>query len=129
VETIVSIRGIIRIAERLGVMESLKGDSSEALHPEKIYNRAAQGDRDALGVFREFGRLLGAALVTYANTFSPDLVVIGGGLSAGGEFFLKTAESYLNEHWFERSYKRIPVFTSAFGIHGGIVGAAALVLV
>jgi glucokinase len=129
VETMVSIRGIIRIAERLGVLESLRGDRSETLHPEDVYTMAAQGDRTALDVFVEFGRLLGAALVSYANTFSPDLIVIGGGLSAGAEFFLETAESYLNEHWFERSYRRIPLFTSAFGVHTGIVGAASLVFV
>lgn len=129
VETIVSIRGIARIAERIGVLESLKERGSETFHPEEIYNRAARGDRNALRLFREFGRLLGASLVTFSNTFSPDLIVIGGGLSGGGEFFIKVAENYLNEHWFERSYKRIPVIKSAFGIHAGIVGAAALVLV
>jgi glucokinase len=129
VETVVSIRGIIRIAERLGVLEHLKVGSSESFHPGEIYNLAVKGDRNTHRVFREFERLLGASLVTFANTFSPDLIVIGGGLSGGAEFFLETAENYLNEHWFERSYKRIPVVTSSFGPHAGIVGAAALVLV
>lgn len=129
VETVVSIRGIVRIAERLGVLESLKVGSAESLPPDEIYNLALEGDRNTRRVFREFGRLLGASLVTFANTFSPELIVIGGGLSGGAEFFLETAENYLNEHWFERSYHRIPVITSAFGPHAGIVGAAALVFV
>jgi len=128
VETIVSIRGITRIAERLGVVEALKTAGSDRPSPEEIYQRAAEGNKHALQVFGEFGRLLGASLVTFSNTFSPDLIVIGGGLSEGGEFFLETAEHYLNDHWFERSYKRIPVVRSAFGAHAGIVGAAALVL-
>jgi glucokinase len=129
VETVVSIRGMVRIAKRLGVLERLKVGSSETLHPEELHNKAVKGDMNALFVFREFGRLLGASLVTFANTFSPDLIVIGGGLSGGAEFFLETAKNYLNEHWFERSNKQIPVTTSVFGVHAGIVGAAALVFV
>jgi glucokinase len=129
VETVVSIRGIPRIAERLGVLDALRKEGSDSLQPEEIYHLAAQGNENAVRVFTEFGRLLGASLVTFANTFSPDLIVVGGGLAGGAEFFLETAEQYLNEHWFERSYKRIPLVRSAFGAHAGIVGAAALVLV
>ena len=129
VETIVSIRGMVRIADRLGVLERLKMESADTFLPEELYNLALKDNKNALSVFREFGRLLGVSLVTYANTFSPDIIVIGGGLSGGAKFFLETAEHHLNKHWFERNYKRITVTTSAFGVHAGIVGAAALVFV
>lgn len=120
VETLVSRRGVALIARRLG--------ADGAPDPRGLYLAAEAGDRDARRVFDEFADLLGAALVTYANTFSPDLVVVGGGLAGAADLFLSRAEFYLNSHWFERSSKRIPVRRSGFGEHAGVIGAASLVL-
>ena len=129
VETIVSKDGIGRIAERLGLASSiLKADETGLLSPGDIYEEALKGNEAALQVFKEFGRYLGAALVTYANTFSPDIIVVGGGLAGASEFFLKTADEFLNKHWFERKAKRIPVKKTRFGAHAGIIGAASLVI-
>lgn len=120
VETLVSKRGIGLIARRLG--------ADDGPDPQELYRAAKAGSREALRVFQEFASLLGAALVTYANTFSPDLVVVGGGLAGAAELFLEKAESHLNRHWFERKSKRIPVRRSRFGEHAGVIGAASLVL-
>jgi glucokinase len=122
VETIVSKDGIGRIAHRLGV-----ADRFDTLHPEGLYKMATAGDSVSARVFREFGKYLGASFVTFANTFSPDLIVVGGGLVGASDLYLGIAETYLNEHWFERKTKHIPVRKTAFGYHAGIVGAASLV--
>lgn len=100
-----------------------------SLLPEQVFQIAERGDSDAVRVFHEFGRYLGASLVTYANIYSPDLIVIGGGLSGASGLFLGVAEKYLNDHWFERKTKQIPVRKTAFGVHAGIVGAASLVFI
>jgi len=138
VETIVSIRGIARIADRLGVTERImpqkaaggrkNPNGSDALIPEAVYRKALEGDENARRVYREFSRYLGAALVTYANIFSPDLIVIGGGLAGASDLYIDIAQQYLNEHWFERKTKQILVRKTSFGEHAGIVGAASLVL-
>ncbi len=47
-----------------------------------------EGDSDAVRIFQEFGKYLGASLVTYANTFSPDLIVVGGGLAGASDLCL-----------------------------------------
>jgi glucokinase len=124
VETIVSKNGIARIAERLGLDRFF-----ETLLPEQLYEAAERGNSDAVRVFHEFGRYLGVSLVAFANIFSPDLIIIGGGLSGASGFYLDIAEKYLNEHWFERETKQIPVRKTAFGEHAGIVGAASLALI
>jgi glucokinase len=120
VETLVSRRGVALIARRL--------ETGAGSDPRELYLAAKAGDRGARRVFEEFVDLLGAALVTYANTFSPDLVVVGGGLAGAADLFLSRAESYLNRRWFERKIKRIPVRRSGFGEHAGVIGAASLVL-
>ncbi len=127
-ETLLSRDGIGRIAQRLGLCASLRQNETSREFPEALYREAASGHPEARRVFVEFGRYLGAALVTFSNTFSPDIIVIGGGLSGASEFFLPTAERYLNEHWIERVTKRIPVRRTNFGAHAGVIGAASLVL-
>jgi glucokinase len=132
VETIISRKGIGRIARRLNVgsvrVKDNDGKLVCGLALDILSLAAAQGDRDAMRVFQEFGRSLGAALVIYANIFSPDLIVVGGGLSGASEFFLKEAEGYLNTHWFERNNRKIPVRKTGFGAYAGVIGAASLVM-
>jgi glucokinase len=127
-ETLLSRDGISRIASRLGLCGGISSSVPAVDFPRVLYGAALSGDGGAVQVFEEFGRRLGAALTTYANLFSPDLIVIGGGLSGAAKFFLPVAEAWLNAHWIERKSKTIPVRRTIFGADAGIVGAASLVL-
>ena len=49
---------------------------------------AVEGDCGTVRIFQEFGKYLGASLVTYANTFSPDLIVADGGLAGAPDLYL-----------------------------------------
>lgn len=134
VETLVSKRGIGLIARRLGVLQQKeKSDGGKGMtggdpSPQEMSRAAREGDLNAMRVFEQFATVLGAALVTYANTFSPDLIVVGGGLTGAADLFLQRSEYYLNHHWFERKSTYIPLRRSLFGEYAGVIGAASLVL-
>ncbi len=128
VETLVSRDGIGRIAKKLGLCEDLLAEHGPVEFPRELYLAARSGDSRAVAVFAEFGRLLGIALVSYANVFSPDRIVIGGGLSGAAEFFLPAAGRWLNAHWFDHSDKQIVLRKTAVGADAGVIGAATLVL-
>ena len=44
-----------------------------------------------LAVFERYGRWLGLGIASVVNTFEPQYVVIGGGLSRAADLFLDTA--------------------------------------
>lgn len=52
---------------------------------------AVAGDPDALAFWREYGRILGIGLTTFIYTLTPEVIVIGGGISLSAEFFLPSA--------------------------------------
>jgi glucokinase len=128
VETLVSKRGLALIANRLGIEKLADKPVSSGVEPLEVYRSARAGNGPARRVFEQFADYLGAALVTYANTFSPDLIVVGGGIAGAADLFLPKAEAWLNRHWFEKKSKAIRLVRSGFGEHAGVIGAASLVL-
>ncbi|MCK4803623.1 MAG: ROK family protein [Spirochaetes bacterium] len=132
VETYVSKDGIARIANEMGILELSAKDENglqlKGLDPNIIYYAAMAGNKSAMNIFKKFGLYLGAAAVNYANIYSPDMIIIGGGLSGASDFYLQETEEYLNNHWFERKDKKIIVRKTVFGSMAGIIGAASLIL-
>jgi glucokinase len=54
--------------------------------------RAQDGDPEAAEVLRVYGERVGVGIANLMNTFDPDEVVLGGGVSAAGDLVLRPAE-------------------------------------
>jgi len=67
------------------------------LDPAEITRRADGGDPDALGVWAEYGRLLGVGLSSLIYLFTPERVLLGGGLSAASHHFLPAVWAEVSE--------------------------------
>ena len=91
-ETVASATGVVRVARHLA--EEYEGDSSikaaidngDAVTSKDIFVAAEAGDHFADSVVEKVGFYLGQATANIANILNPDSVVIGGGVSAAGEF-------------------------------------------
>ena len=93
-----------------------------------VTEAAKAGDEVALGVIAAAGRHLGAALVSYANIFNPDVIVIGGGAAEGaGEMLLEPAREVLREQAL-RPMNETAVKLAELGGDAGMIGAAAMAL-
>ena len=86
---------------------------------------AEAGDRVAIEVLATVGRYLGAALSGLANTFDPDVIVIGGGVMAAGEHLLAPARAEVRSRALAPQ-NRVPVEAAAHGPDAGMIGAAIL---
>jgi len=73
------------------------------------------------------GEFLGFGLVTLANAFDPDLIVIGGGLSELGDALLEPARAVLKQHALPGP-ATCPVVVAQLGVDAAIIGAACLVM-
>ena len=71
------------------------------------------------------GECLGFGLAGLANALDPDLIVVGGGLSALGDALLDPARRLLRRYALPGP-ARCPVVLAALGADAAIVGAAAL---
>jgi glucokinase len=89
---------------------------------------AAGRDPLATEVVAEAGRHLGVALASLANIFDPDVIVIGGGVSAAGDLLLDPARQELSARALP-PMNRTPVKLAELGPDAGMIGAAAMALI
>lgn len=88
---------------------------------------AREGDPDATEVFATAGRWLGVAVASLTNVFDPDIVVIGGGLSAAGELLLGPARDEYQRRALPPT-RRAPLVLADLRNDAGMVGAGILAL-
>ena len=93
-----------------------------------VVTRAAQeGDRTAGAILRGVGTWLGTGLAGLVAAFDPELVVVGGGVSAAGDLLLGPAREALGRSLTGRgSRPEPPVVPARLGPSAGMIGAADL---
>ena len=87
---------------------------------------AEDGDSEALALFERLGRWLGLGIAGVVNTFEPEHVVIGGGLSRASGLFLETACREASRHALSALWERTSVRLAAGGPQAGVIGAGVL---
>ena len=89
---------------------------------------ARDGDDAARGVLAETGWWLGLGLASLSQIFSPDRIVVGGGIASAGEFLLGPARESFRTHCRPEFRDETEVIGSSFNGWDGIIGAASLFL-
>ncbi|MGY1741006.1 MULTISPECIES: ROK family protein [unclassified Blastococcus] len=114
-------------AAAAGLLERV-GGRADALTGEDVAEAAAAGDALARELIAEVGHWLGQGIADLAAVLDPDVVVIGGGVSALGEAVLGPARDRLERALPGRGFRPGPrVVAAELGAQAGLVGAADLV--
>jgi len=88
---------------------------------------AKKGDPAALELVEEFTGMAGQAIANLITLFRPEKVIIGGGLSNGGDSFIEALFEAAKKGIFGGGIMPMPSFSKALlGNDAGIVGAAML---
>ena len=122
-----------RTAERLkhhprsAILKLVGGDVSK-VEPKYISQAALKGDKLAREIFTEAGTLLGVALGSVLNTVDVRVIIIGGGISAAGDFVFTAIKKSVQSHVMKPMREDITVLPAKLGNSAGILGAAGLVL-
>ncbi|PZO94752.1 MAG: glucokinase [Streptococcus pyogenes] len=133
-ETVASATGVVKVARLLA--ESYAGssrikadiDNGEAVSSKDIFKAAEAGDRFANAVVEKVCRYLGLASANISNILNPDSVVIGGGVSAAGEFLRSRVETHFMHYSFPQVRNTTKIKIAELGNDAGIIGAASLAL-
>lgn len=92
-----------------------------------ILEAAKAGDALALRVVDIMTEALGLGLANVAAVCDPQLILIGGGVSAAGAFLTDRITAHYKQYAFPAT-KETPIRTAALGNDAGMVGAAFLLL-
>jgi glucokinase len=130
-EVYASATAIVRLTR-----ESLAQHPNSVLHSinateltsERICNAAIAGDELALDVFQRAGVYLGIAMANFVNIFNPEMIVIGGGVSAAWEVFAQHARAEVRKRAFPVPAQRCRIERAKCGDDAGLLGAAWLAL-
>ena len=123
---------LVRVArERLGreptVLEALCDGDPSGLTGPMVTEAAEQGDLVARRAFASVGDWLGVGVANLVAALDPEVVVIGGGVSAAGDRLLEPARAALARSLVGGAHREVPpLVPAALGAYAGAVGAAVL---
>ncbi|MGN0064001.1 MAG: ROK family protein [Nocardioides sp.] len=93
----------------------------------QVSEAARAGDPAALAAFEEVGSWLGRGLLGAVAVLDPEVVVIGGGVSAAGDLLLDPARAVLAAEVVGHGHRSVPrLVTASLGPSAGLVGAVLL---
>lgn len=128
-EQVASATGIVRVANRMlnnyekpSTLKNLQYISAKA-----IFDEAKAGDGLAMQITEYVSKNLAKGLACAAGIVDPECFLIGGGVSAAGDYFIDLIKKYYSEFVFHPC-RDTKIQRAELGNDAGMFGAAKLVL-
>ena len=113
--------------ERSALLEMCGGEIA-ALTAEMVANAAKQGDPLAWSVFDQAMEYLGIGIAGLVNLFSPEAVVIGGGVAQAGDIVFEKVRRIVNARSLHMNASNVLIRPASFGLKTAVMGAVSLIL-
>ncbi len=115
-------------ARRDSLIPRLMAEQGLPLTLSVVIQAADASDAEAIEALTETGSLLGLGVANLISIFNPEMIVIGGPLSAAGKYLLPAIKEAAGRTVLPEIYQQVQILLSAFGPDASVVGAAALVV-
>ncbi len=133
-EQYASATGVVHLAHDYA--DAYAGDSElkamvsngEEITSKIVFDLAKEGDYLANEVVDKVAFYLGLATANIANLLNPSAIVIGGGVSAAGDFLLTRVQKNFNDFAFKMTRHVTELKLAELGNDAGAYGAASLAL-
>jgi len=112
--------------EPTSLEQACGGDPARLVGP-MVTAAAEAGDPVARQAFAVIGDWLGVGVANLVASLDPEVVVVGGGVSAAGELLLEPARAALSRSLVGAEHRVVPPLVRArFGPEAGVIGAARM---
>lgn len=136
-ESYASGSALLRAAKALAASNDPEGQRLREIEAEagqlsglEVYKAILERDPGALRVLSELGSWLGQAIGSLVAVLDPEVVIIGGGVSAAGDLLLDPIREAYRAHLPAQGFRpELKITTAEFVNDAGVVGAADLVRV
>ena len=108
------------------ILRELYGGNFYRLTSEDIYKSALEGDGLSRAVLREAGKYLGIGITNIINIFSPQAIVLSGGLIGAWNIYVQEAIKEASQRSFKILFDKTRIIPSILKDDAGIIGAACL---
>jgi glucokinase len=103
-----------------------RAEFGPAVDSHRLVRLANEGEPKAIEILEGMGRRLGAGIGSLVNIFAPELVVIGGGFAAAGDFLLRPAAEVMRREALAPNGGRVRIVRAELGTAAGVIGAGLL---
>ena len=107
--------------------EAGRSFSGEEINGELIVRLYKEGDKLATECLDEHCDFLGHGIAGFINIFSPQRIVIGGGLSEAGDFYIQKVSERAHRYVMADCAVSTRIMAASLGNKAGSIGAASLV--
>ncbi len=114
------------LVRRYATLAAEQGVPCEAIDGELIVSRYLKGEELARSVMEEHWHILSLGIVGIIHLFSPQKVVIGGGISEAGPFYIEALQRGVERHAMGVAREGCSLVAATLGNRAGVLGAAAL---
>jgi len=104
--------------------ESISGESRTGL---QIFKLAQDGNENALAAWSLLGRAVGHSLVYVNFLLDPGIIVIGGSLASGFDFFIDSLREVVDAQLFQNQQGRLRIEPAKLGDAAPVIGSALLI--
>lgn len=109
------------------ILKNMYNGNFYKINAEDIYKAALEGDPLSRTVLREAGKSLGIGIANIINIFSPEAVILTGGLIGAWNIYVEAAIQEASKRALKELYSKVKIIPSSLGDNAGIIGAAKLV--
>lgn len=110
---------------RSSIIMEWVGEHWAAITARMISEAYDLGDLLAIEAMHETGKILGFGLSNVINLFNPEMIIVGGGMSAAGDRLLNTVRDTVENHALKLSSDACKIVQAKLGGQAGMIGAAA----
>jgi len=107
------------------IYKSISGMDKTSL---ELYNLACKGNNEAKQTWSEFGEHLAVPIAWAINIIDPEVVILGGSITAAYIFFKDSMEEHLKKWICPVPSEKTKVIPAKLGENAGFIGAACLVI-
>ena len=109
------------------IMWRLCGGKVDKANGITAFDAMRKGDSVGRAVVEQYIKYIAIGLTNVVNTFQPEIICIGGGISKEGDTLIKPLEALVaTEDYAKNMEKRVKIVAAKLGNDAGIIGAAYL---
>ncbi|AKN33870.1 glucokinase [Clostridium carboxidivorans P7] len=102
--------------------------SYEKITAYEVFKEAEKGDAAAQKVRDKALNYLGICVANVIASFDPEMVIIGGGVSKGGNIVFQKVKEVVSKRCFKAMSENTKIVPAALGTDAGVIGAVALAI-
>ena len=108
------------------IIALLRSSHGDDLTLDGVMALSAEGDSGARRAIADAGRVLGRAIAAIVNAFNPELVIVGGAVSAAGDVLLDPLEEAVHRYAIPSAAADVRITRGVLGERAEVLGALEL---